>query len=188
MNAQEFLTTLERRGFKVGLSATGALTIAPSFGLTGDDRATIKEVGAALNRLLRERESRLSSAEARTINRAREVFEVKEPTRIQRPEPRQPRTHNWPPLEDEPATQPTDHNKENHPMPSKNAQPPLPLATSGNEPSEPEPTPDPEPGVESDDELEAAYDRKYPDSAQPREAKINIMKILRRIQWSVRGR
>jgi hypothetical protein len=117
MNAQEFLITFERRGFKFRLSPKGGFAIAPTFGLTADDRANLKLQAAPLERLLREREARpreISPADRRTIDQVRETFDVEQPIELRDPQPRQQspidqpierkksRTHNWPPPIDNP--------------------------------------------------------------------------------------
>jgi hypothetical protein len=99
--AEQLLTSLERRGFKTQLHPKGGISIVPTFGLTADDRSTLKQVAVELERLLREREShpqRLSAADARMIDRAREAYEVKQPVEVCQPEAR--RSHNWPPVLD----------------------------------------------------------------------------------------
>jgi hypothetical protein len=182
MNAQEFLTTLERRGFKVGLSPGGGFTITPSFGLTGDDRANFKLLGKQVVRLVCERESPtpgLSPADAQMIAKVKQGFPGTKLIEIRAPQPRQPS----PALEPSaPAVQSTDRNKEKTPMPKENTQPPLPLAAS----KKPVPTPplDPvaEPEKESDDDLIAAHDAEFPDSACSREEKISIQRIMSRIR------
>jgi hypothetical protein len=121
MNAQEFLATLERRGFKPQLHPRGGISIVPTFGLTSDDRATLKQVAAELERILRERASRTrepSAADCRVIDEAREAFDVTAPVEIRDPQPRQAspaiegpkplgqkqrRTHNWPLLINNPS-------------------------------------------------------------------------------------
>jgi hypothetical protein len=105
MTAEEFLASLERRGYKVRAHRKGGIAIVSTTGLTDDDRAALKLEAAALERLLREREALagLSRADALVLNEARKTFPGSRLVGI-RPDPRHPLTSE----EHDPVAEPID--------------------------------------------------------------------------------
>jgi hypothetical protein len=128
MSPEEFLSTFEKRGFRILMQ--DGLRVEPFAKLTPEDRAGIAKIAAdqaaraALTRLLAERERHrhlerevreLKPADEAMLNQVRERLAAKL-IDIRAPEPRRPRTHNWPLPTNEAqlpkSTESTDHQEE----------------------------------------------------------------------------